>query len=101
MNNTIKLDEKWNITPDTYSWCLTQQVEKTRKNKETKEEEQYTTEEKWYFPTMQDCLKKYTNESTKECKDMQEILEKLQEIKDIVEKVRKIFVQEGKLIQTD
>lgn len=99
--NTIQLDNKWSITPDTYSWCLTQQVEKTRKNKETKEEEQYTTEEKWYFPTLQKCLEEYTNEATKECQNMEEVLQKLIDIKDTVEKVRKIYVQEGKLIQTD
>lgn len=97
----IKLDNKWSIQPDTYSWCLTQEVEKTRTKKETGEKEQYISEEKWYHPTIQDCLKKYTNESTKECKSVEEILQKLQEIKETVEKVKKIYVQEGKLIQTD
>lgn len=95
----IKLDEKWSIQADTYSWCLQQEVEKTRKKDD--KEEQYTAVEKWYFPTLQKCLEEYTNEATKECKGTKELLQKLLDIKETVEKVRKIYVQEGKLIQTD
>lgn len=98
--NTIKLDEKWSIVPDTYSWCLQKEVEKERKKKDGVKEK-YTDFDKWYFPTIKGCLERYTNESTKKCKDLQEVLQKLQEIKETVEKVRKIYVKEGTLIQTD
>jgi hypothetical protein len=60
----IQLSENFRITPDTHSWVLEQEVEKTRKTKEGAEE-QYIHTEKWYYPKLSQCIERYVEESLK------------------------------------
>lgn len=60
----IKLSENFRIIPDTHSWVLEQDVEKTRKTKENVEE-QYVHTEKWYYPKLSQCIERYVEESLK------------------------------------
>lgn len=99
----IKLDDKWRIEPDpTSGWRLIGIETKTRKNKETKEKEEYEAEKIYYYPKLQQILNMYIQQACMDsCKgSIQNIIDRLNEIEKSVEDVKRIYVANGKLIQT-
>jgi hypothetical protein len=97
----IKLDEKWAIHPDTYSWELRLEEMRDVTNTKTGKTKNKLCTNSWWYPTLKKCLLKYTDESLKDTKSVEEITERLTNIELATEKVRKIFLKNGQLIQTD
>lgn len=96
----IKLDEKFRIEPDTNSgWRLITKATKTRKDKKTKEEVEYESEDVWYLPTLPMILHKYNEESAKSVGSVEELLQHLKKVNEAVERVAKIYVVDGELKQ--
>jgi hypothetical protein len=97
----IKLDDKWTIYQDTYSWELKSEEMKDVTNPKTGETKEKLVTDSFWFPTLQMCLKEYIERAARETKSIEELNQKLDEINQKIDEVKKIYVQEGTLIQTN
>lgn len=79
---SIQLSEKYRIEKDSYSWVLIFNEARERKNKKTKELEEFIFEDKWYYPCIKKLLSKLIELDLKESKSIDEIIYKI----DILEK---------------
>lgn len=84
----IQLSDKWKIESDNYSWVLTFYEQRQRKNRKTEVKEDYLFEDKWYFPTIRQCLRKYIDEECKDSKTLNDLYEKLDRIYAKVEEIK-------------
>lgn len=82
----IKLSENFRIVPDTHSWVLEQDVEKTREKKGGKKE-QYIDTEKWYYPKLSQCIERYVEESLKPKNQFVSLLAQLKNIQTEITKL--------------
>lgn len=85
----IKLSENFRIIPDTHSWVLEQDIEKTRKTKEDIEE-QYIYTEKWYYPKLSQCFERYVEESLKPKSQFVSLLAQMKNIETEIIKLKNI-----------
>lgn len=96
----ITLDKNYSIQTDTHSWKLVFSEPRERENKKTKKLEPYIFEDFWYYPTLQDCLTKYTDIALKQCNEnVLQILKKLEQIEKTILSISKICVVNGNLKQ--
>lgn len=99
MENTIKLDDKWRIEPDAYSWKLIFSEEREKeekvkvdgKIKNTGNKVKYDHEEDWYFPTIQMCLQEYLKHVFKADKTILEVNERLLSIEEKLKEIKGTF----------
>jgi len=87
---TIKLDDKFKILNDTYSFTLVFEEPRTKTNKKTLLEEDFIFEDKWYYPRLSDCLNKYLELTLKECEEIKEIDAKLNTIESKINELKTI-----------
>ena len=87
---TIKLDDKFKILNDTYSFTLVFEEPRTKTNKKTLLEEKFIFEDKWYYPRLSDCLTKYLELTLKECEDITEIKTNLNTIESKINELKTI-----------
>lgn len=104
MEKVIKLDDKWTIEADTYSWRLVFKEVRLKdkldgQRNKTGEQEEYLFEDSWWYPKLGDCLKKFQEESVKPLSSIELILGKITEINDMVSRIKEIYCSNGKLIQ--
>lgn len=88
---TIKLDENWSIETQADNVCLKYKKIKTikRKNKKTDQEEEAEVTEKneYHYPSIKLALKKYLNESQKDCTTIQDVLKRIDEVEKKINKI--------------
>lgn len=84
----ILLNEKWRIELDNFSWMLVFCETRTRVKKGSEKEEEYTFEDKWYYPNIKQVLNRFIQEDTKECESIQELSIKLDNIYEAIEKLK-------------
>jgi len=82
----IKLDNQYSIDIDNLNFTLQYRREKeVEKNGERKT---VTEKSDWYFPSIQISLKKYLDESMRECNSVDEILRKIDEVHETIKKLK-------------
>ena len=99
MNNTIKLDDKWSIEPDVYSWKLIFSEERMKdekikvdgKIKKTGKQVPFLHVDEWYFPKINQCLDKYLTEVFKSDKTISEMSHRLSGIESKVNQINATF----------
>lgn len=88
----ITLDENYYIDISELNFTLSYRREKEvqKKNKETGVEETKTVTEKsdWYFPNIQGCLRKYLDESARECSSIEEVLNKISSVHETIKRIK-------------
>ena len=84
----IKLDENFSIKGDNYNWILVFQEPRTRKDRKTSLEVEYIAEDEWYYPTLKQCLTKYSDRALKPCKTAEELMSKLKSIENAIENLK-------------
>ena len=88
MDNKLKLDENYYIDFSGNTATLVFTEKRVKKNKETGESQNYTFTDNYYFLNFDHALNKYVNLKVSVCKDVSEVLIKLEEIKQIVSKLK-------------
>lgn len=84
----IILNENWRIERDNFSWMLVFCEKRTRVKKNSKEEEEYTFEDKWYYPNIKQALNRFIQEDTKGCESIKELSIKLDNIHNSIDKLK-------------
>lgn len=73
----IKLDENYSIKTDPYNFVLFYLKEEEYKD-EDGETKIRTSKDKWFFPTLRNCLDKYFNESLKPAENVQDLWNRIE-----------------------
>tara|TARA_R110000796_G_scaffold59008_1_gene135915 strand:- start:8383 stop:8664 length:282 start_codon:yes stop_codon:yes gene_type:complete len=76
----IILNDNWKIIRGSYSWELIFSEIRERQNKKTGKIEEYTFEDKWYYPEIKMLLKRLINEELKDSSSIIELSEKMDKI---------------------
>jgi len=84
----IILNENYRIEKDSYSWVLIFNEEREKLNKKTNEKEQFTFEEKWYYPDLKQLLVKVIDLELKSAINVEEMLAKLDELHSFVSSLK-------------
>lgn len=74
----MRLDEHYSIATDTY--CVSLLFRREKEIEKNGEKKTVTEKDSFHFATVQQALKRYVQESIKECKDAQEVLKKIDEL---------------------
>lgn len=83
------INEKYKIVNNTTDGCVLIFSEiRQRKNKTTEEIEDYTFIDRWYYPTVYDCLKKYCHIYQGESKDVEDLLKRTEELFTLIKKLK-------------
>lgn len=69
----MKIDENYSIQTDDNNCTLVFSEQRTREKKDDTTEE-YTFEDRWYYPTVYHCLKRYLQLAQKEAKDVEDCI---------------------------
>lgn len=85
MENKLKLDENYHIDFSGNTATLVFEETRTKTNKSTGVKETYTFTDNYYFLNFDHALNKYVNLKVSVCKDIAEVLVKLEEIKQLVQ----------------
>lgn len=100
MNNTFKqklqldLDENWHLTPDGDNGIvLTFHEIRQRKSKKTKEEEDFLFEDKYYYPRVAQCLRKYSQIVQNTTESIEKILENSEKTLEVISRIDREFKQ--------
>ena len=104
MRKTLKeLDSGWRIDIDNRTLILVKTYEYDKVDKETKKKtgEVGTKEEKWYYPTINQCLKKYVDELGKYEKDYQSVIDRLDVMYKMIEEMPLIYTNKGKIYSNE
>lgn len=78
----ITLDEHFTIESETNGGCALVFRQKRIRTKKDETEEEYIFESADYFPTVKDCLIKYSDYYVRDAKDVKEVLEKIQKLEN-------------------
>lgn len=86
----MKINENFRIESDTHTWVLLFTEQRTRKDKKGNTVD-YTHEDKWYYPNISGCLKKFTDESCKGLDSIEALQSKLKEIGNTIEHFKNTY----------
>ena len=93
-NNKIELDDKYSLTPDSDNGIvLTFNEIRQRKNKETKETEDYSFKDNWYFPKISQALNQYVKLTQNSSTSIQNILDEVNRIAKVIDRIDREFKQ--------
>jgi len=81
----IKLDEHYYLTNDSNQWVLNFEKEGEINPKTGKPTIKKDT---WYCGTIQGCIRRYYNESTKDCSNLQELKESIDKIESKLDELK-------------
>lgn len=84
MSNRIKLDKQYSLVGDAHNWMLV--FEEPRINQKNNEE--YLFKDQWYFTTIEQVLKKYTNQVTKSSDDVEQLKDILREVNTTIKNLK-------------
>lgn len=89
----IRLNEDYTIEPDTYGWALIRS-----EHREPENGTPYIFQEKWYFATIEQCLKKFIDSELKSEESINAVLDKLNELHETLKALcPRIFIVDGKI----
>ena len=80
----MKLDDNYTLEGEKYNWILTYESD-VKINEKGKE---YTSKDQWYFPKINDAIKKYCDECAKEAESIEELKEILNNLNVTIEKLK-------------
>ena len=93
-NNKIELDDKYSLTPDSdYGIILTFSEIRQRKNKETKETEDYLFTSHWFFPKISQALNQYVKLTQNSSTSIENILDEANRIGKVIDRIDREFKQ--------
>jgi hypothetical protein len=79
----MKLDENYTLEGEEYNWILFYEKPTGKTNEKTGKE--IVTKSKWYFPKIEQALKRYVNHAIKPSTAVQEVLKKQEELLEVIE----------------
>lgn len=80
----IKIDDNYSIRSDSQQWILEFKGEPVTKM-HIGEVKEVTPNDKWYYPSISACLKKYLNESLKSVSVLDDILGRIDEVENKID----------------
>lgn len=87
----LKLCDKWSVKKGSHSWELVFQEKRTKTNKKTGLDEDYLFEDKYYYPTISQCLQRYINEKPKELKSLNDLRDLYNDVSKKIDEINIIF----------
>lgn len=84
----MKIDENYTINCDGSGCSLNFQEDRQRNNKTTGEKEVYTFKDQWHYLSVPQCLSKYKDLSLVHCKDLKEVMNKLDEVAESIRNIK-------------
>lgn len=81
----IQLDENYLIETDSYNWTL--RFESVRMELKDGKEKQIKSKDEWHYPNIKLCLKKYLDESLKDCPSIEDVLIRIGELEKKIDKL--------------
>lgn len=90
----IKLDEDFSIEVDAFSFCLKQTTTQTKTWRRTGQTSTKEYDERWWFPTLEMCFRKYISETEKGTPDMETLFKKLDNLEDLLKDFSSVYVIE-------
>lgn len=82
----IILDKNFRIEPDTYCWQLVKEEEKEEISEVTGKP--IVSKDKWFCTTIEDCLRRYKNETLKTSNSIEDLIIKLNEIELLIKNLK-------------
>ena len=79
----MKIDDNFHVTNDRYQWTLHFEGDPEERVAFGKLQEVRSTD-KWYYSSLEMCLKKYKDEAIKPCESVDEILQKIEFLNQLI-----------------
>ena len=83
----IRIDKQWKIIVDENNYQLISEVESEGKDKEGNPKTIISTE-KFYYPDIQCCMRRYLTESLRPSESVQQILSKINEVHATIKTIK-------------
>lgn len=80
---TLTIDKEWRVESDGSGCTLISEIPSTKLSKKG-EKEDYIKTDRWYFPNVKMCLKRYLNESLKEESTVKAVYNKILEVENTI-----------------
>lgn len=84
----MKIDNNYSISCDSNGCSLIFQEQRERVNKITAGKESYTFKDQWHYLSVPQCLSKYKDLSLVPCKDLKEVMNKLDEVTELIRNIK-------------
>ncbi len=85
----MKIDEQFHIEAEDMCCTLVKVEKKTRIDKETQEEVEYTATDRWHFLNIEQCLNRYVDLCINPCKSATDVLQALKETRLAIKNLKK------------
>lgn len=82
----IKIDKEYSIDIDSLNFVL--QYRRPKEVEKNGEIKTVTEKSDWYFPSIHACLRKYLDESMRECESIEKVLSKIDEVHETIRKLK-------------
>ena len=85
----MKLDENYKLEGEKYNWVLSYESEVKTNDKGL----EYTSKDQWYFSNIQNAIKKYCDESSKQSESIEELKQILENLNTTIEKLKNKLIE--------